>query len=138
MFGSLCRIRDKNLLIIRHRLPEDFRDVPRAVTIMDDQTVSLSLECTMSAKQCFRRGPLKKGPRLGIYRCTQEIIRGGVADVELDCRIKLRQFHQIRLEESSVFVWRLLLERLRTQFFHWTHRRNTEADLLREADLQQN
>src|ERR1035437_2919731 len=45
-------------------IPKDFRDVPRPIAIVDDQTVSLSLESAMSAKQGFRRWPLKERPCL--------------------------------------------------------------------------
>ncbi len=93
MIGACCRISDENLFVVRRGIPEDFRDVPRPVAIVDKQTVSLSLEFAMGAKQCFRRWPLEKGPRLGVNGRTQKIVRGGVADVELDRGIELDQLH---------------------------------------------
>jgi hypothetical protein len=105
MLGACCRISNKNPFILGHGLPEDFRDVPRAVAIMNHQSVSLSFKFTLSAKQCFRRRPLKECSRLGIYGCSEKIVRGGVADVELDRGIKLYQFHQIGLKKSTLFLW---------------------------------
>jgi hypothetical protein len=55
MLRALRRISDKDLFVVGRGVPEDFRDVPRAIAIVDDQTVSLSLEFAMSAKQSFRR-----------------------------------------------------------------------------------
>jgi hypothetical protein len=48
--------------------------VPRAVAIVDEQTVSLSLEFAMGAKQGFRRRPLKEGPCLSVDGRAQKII----------------------------------------------------------------
>ena len=74
----------------------------------------------MGAKQCFCRGPLKEGPRLGVHGSTQKIVRGGVADVELDRGIEFDQFHQLRFAEASLLAWRLRLERLCAQLRHRT------------------
>src|SRR5580658_1340837 len=118
MLGSRRRIGDKNLLILRYRIPENLGDIPRPVAIMDDQPVSLSLEFAMGAKQGFRRRPLKKGPRLRIYGRTQEIIGGGIADVELDGWVEFHQFDKIGFEKGPFLARRLRSERLCTQFFH--------------------
>ena len=91
----------------------------------------------MGAEERFRRRPLQESPRLGVQRRTQEIVAGCVPDVELDGGIEFDQFHQIGLTKVSLLGWRLSLERLCTQFLHWTQRRDMEADLLRKAELQQ-
>jgi hypothetical protein len=137
MLGALCRISDKTFFVVGRGVSEDFRDVPRAIAIVDEQTVSLSLEFAMSAKQRFRCWPFEKGPLLGENGRTQKIVRSGVADVELDRGIVLDQLHQIRFEESPLLAWWLLLERFCTQLLHRAQRCDTEADFLCEAELQQ-
>jgi hypothetical protein len=84
MLGTLRRIGHKHLFVVGRGIPKDSRDVPRAIAIVNNQTVTLSLEFAMSAKQGFRRWPLKEGACLGVYGCTQKIIGSCVADVELD------------------------------------------------------
>ena len=74
----------------------------------------------MGTKQGVRRWPLKERPCLRVYQGTQKIVRGRVADVELDCGIELDQLHQIRFEESPLLVRWLLLERFSAQLLHWT------------------
>jgi hypothetical protein len=104
---------------------------------MDDQTISVSLEFAVSAKQCFSRWTLKKGARLGVDGRAEKIIRGSVTDVELDAWIECDQLHQIDFAKSSLLVWRLRLERFCAQFLNLAQRRDAEADLLREAERQQ-
>jgi hypothetical protein len=122
----------------RPSIPKDFCDIPRAVTIVNNQAISTSFEFAMGAKHRFRRRPLKESPRLGVYRGPQKIVRGGVPDVELDSGIKFDEFHQIRRTEGPLLVWRLGFERLCAQLLHRLQRRDMEADLLRNAGLQQN
>src|SRR5579859_928525 len=138
MPGARCRISDKNPLVLGRGFPEDFRHVPGAVAIVDDQTVSLGLEIAMGAKQGFGRWPLQEGARFGINGRTQKIVRTGVAHVELDRRVELSQLHQISLEERARLLRRLLFERFGTQLLHRTYGCDAEAGLLREAELQQN
>ena len=95
------------------------------------------LKFAMGAKQGFRRWPLKEGPCLSVYGRPKKIVCSGIADVELDRGIEFDQLHQIRAEEGSLLVWWLLLERLCAQLLHRTQRCDMEADLLREAELQQ-
>ena len=85
------------------------------VAVVDDQAVSLGLELLIGADQRFRSRALKKCARLGIQRSSQKIIRSRVTHVELDRGIELDQLHQFRLAETSLLLWRLLLERLRAQ-----------------------
>ena len=92
----------------------------------------------MSAKQGFRRWPLKERPCLSVYGGTQKIVRGRVADVELDRGIEVDQLHQIGFEESSLLRRWLCHERFCPQLLHRTQRRDTETGLLCEAELQQN
>src|SRR5580693_8012032 len=92
----------------------------------------------MSAKQRFRRRPLKKCSCLRIDGRAQKIVRCGVTDIELDGGIEPDQLHQIGIEECPLLEWRAGLERLCTQFLYWTKRLDTETDLLGEAELQQN
>ena len=138
MLGARCRISDKNLFVVGRGVPEDFRDVPRAIAVVDDQTVSLSLEFAMGAKQCLLRWPLKEGACLGVDGRAQKIVRGRVADVELDRGIEVDQLHQIGFEESSLLRRWLCHERFCPQLLHRTQRRDTETGLLCEAELQQN
>src|ERR1700722_20132330 len=130
-------ISDKDLFVVGSGIPKDFRDVPRPIAIVDDQTVSLSLEFAMGAKQGVRRCLLQERPCLSVYGGTQKIVRGRVADVELNCGIELDQLHQIGFEEGSGLGWRLGLERISPQLLHRTQGRDTETDLLSEPELQQ-
>src|ERR1700677_2192477 len=137
MPGARCWVGDKNLLIIWRGFPEYFGHVPGAVAVVDDQAVSLSLELMMGAEERFRSRALKKRPRLGIQGSTQKIICGSVTHVELDCGIEFDQLHQLRLAESSLLLWRLRFERLGAQLIDRMQRLDTEANLLRDAELQQ-
>src|ERR1022692_2824820 len=91
----------------------------------------------MGTEQCFRRGPLKEGTRLGVHGGTQKIVGGGVTYVELDRGIEFDQFHQVRFAEASLLARRLRLKCLCAQLLQRMQRCDTEANFLRETELQQ-
>src|SRR5580704_6676302 len=101
MLGALRRVGDKFLLIVRSRIPENFRDIPRTITIVDDQAISVSCEFAVGPQQCFRRWALKVSTRLRVYRCAEKIVGGGIPDIELDGGIEFDEIYQIRCAESS-------------------------------------
>ena len=43
-----------------------------------------------------RGGPLKKRAGLLVDRLADEVVRAGVADLELDCRVQLDELDQVR------------------------------------------
>src|SRR5271155_35897 len=137
MPGARCWVGNKNLFVVWCSFPEYFGHVPGTVAVVDDQAVSLRLELMMGAEEGFRSRALKKRPRLGIQGSTQKIVRSRVTHVKLDCGIEFDQLHQVRLAESSLLLWRLRFERLGTQLIDGMQRLDTEANLLREAELQQ-
>ena len=60
-----------------------------------------------------------------------------LTDVELDRGIEFDQFHQLRYAKGSLLAWRVRLERLGAQLLDRMQRCDTEAGLLREAEVQQ-
>src|SRR2546430_3331438 len=49
--GTILGIGDKNLLILGCSVPEHLGDIPRSVSIMDEQSVALCFQCAMRADQ---------------------------------------------------------------------------------------
>ena len=51
---------------------------------MDDEAVAERFEFVICANEGFGRGALEKCARLGVDRRAEEVVGGGVTDVELD------------------------------------------------------
>src|SRR5437868_15526766 len=88
----------------RGGIVKELGDVPGAIGVVDQQAVAALLEPLMSAQESLGGGTLEKGPGRGVQRRAEEIIGGGVADIELDGGVKLRQVDQIGLEEERAFL----------------------------------
>src|SRR5713226_9441452 len=73
VLGALGGIGDEYLFVVGGCFPENFRDIPRTVAVVDDQAVSVGLEGAMGAKQRLRRRLLQKRPRFGIHRRAQKV-----------------------------------------------------------------
>ena len=127
----------QKILLIRRRFPENLCHIPRAIPVVDDQSVPVSLQLAMRAQQSCRRWPLQEGARLRVNRRPEKIVRGGVTDVELDGRIERRRLHKIGFTKGSRLVRRPRLQRFRTQLRNGSKRSDAEADLLRKTSLQQ-
>src|SRR5204863_5454887 len=90
-------------LISRRRIPKCFRDRPGAVTIENHQAQTLWLELVICARHSFGCRPLQKCPGLGVNGPMQEIVAGGIANIEMDGWIEICDFNQVRLAEISAF-----------------------------------
>src|ERR1700691_2629312 len=80
----------------------------------------------MCPQHRLRRGTLQEGARRGVNRRTQEVIRGGVADVQLDARIERGDVHQVGLAEAALLRGWLRCERFDAQLGYGPHRLDTE------------
>src|SRR5271167_815146 len=97
---ALGGIGDITMLVGRRRIPEDLRDVPRPVTVEDQQTTTLFVKVAIGAGQRLGGWALEESKRLGIDRRAKEVVAGCVVDVQLECRVELDQVYQIRLRKS--------------------------------------
>src|SRR5580704_6938831 len=109
------------------RVPEDLGHVPRSVSVEDEQTVTLLVELAIGAHQGFGGRALKESTRLFVQWSSEEVVRGGVMDIELQRGVKLDQFHQIGLEEVSVLNRRLRFQGLGAKLRHRPQRLDLEG-----------
>src|SRR5438876_2318172 len=84
----MSRICDVLMLVRRRGVPEDLRDVPGAIRVVDQQAITFGRERTVNADNGLRRRTLKKCARLLIEWSAEKIVRCCVADVEADRRIE--------------------------------------------------
>ncbi len=85
---------------------------------MNQQSIAKLPQTVMSAHQGFGGGPLHEGSGLLVHGAAQEIIGGGVADIELNSRIQRCEFHKVRGAGGAVFFRRLLAESGLAQLIH--------------------
>src|SRR6185369_1895734 len=85
---ALRWICDKDLLVVRRRVPKYFRDVPRTITIVNKQSITRRLQLAIDAHESFRRSALQESAGLGIEDRAEEIVCCSVTDVEFDRRIE--------------------------------------------------
>ena len=88
-------VRDELLLGIRRRVPKDLRDVPGAVAVVDDEAVAQSVEFAVGAEQGFGGGTLEEGSGLRVDGRAEEVVGGGVANVELQVGVDAGEFDEI-------------------------------------------
>ena len=67
-------------------------------------------------------GPLQESARRSVNRSAEEVVGGGVADVELDARVERRDIHQVRPAKVARLPRRLGGERFRAQCRNRPHR----------------
>src|SRR3989442_13066983 len=94
---TLSGISDENPSFGRGGIPEDFRDVPGAVGIVDQQAVAEWSEVPLDAQQSFGRRALKKSASLGVDGRCKKIVRRSVTNVEVNRRIERSEFDQDRI-----------------------------------------
>ena len=117
----------------RRRFPEDLRDPPRAIGIVNQQPIALTRERAVDAQECFSCGPLQVCGRPRVDRRAQEVVGGRVTNVELDRRIELRELDQIDAAELTRFGRRLCRECLRAQLGHRSLRCDAEDAVAADA-----
>src|SRR6185503_8336880 len=83
------RICDEQLFVLGSRFPKYFRHIPRAISVVNEQAVTRLLQLPVDANESFRRRALQEGTRLRIENRTEEIVSGGVTNIELDRWIEL-------------------------------------------------
>ncbi len=76
------------MLVGRRRVPEDLRDVPGTVRVVDQQPVAFGGERAVDADERFRRRALQERACLLVERSAEKVVRRRVADVETDRRIE--------------------------------------------------
>src|SRR4051794_4888366 len=106
MTGALGGIGDELVLVGRSGVPEEFGDVPGAVSVEDQESVALLRQLAMCTQQRFRGGTLHERARGCIYGSAEEVIGSGIADVELDARVELRDVDEIRAPKRALLEWR--------------------------------
>ena len=89
-------IGDEDLLAFRSGIPEHFGDIPRAVSVVDQQAVALRLEASLYPQQRFRGGALQESPGLIVKLRAHKIVGCGIADVQVNGAVQRLDFHQIR------------------------------------------
>ena len=94
------------------RVPEDFRNVPGPVGVVDQQAIAKRLQLLQHTQKRLRGRPLKKCPRLRIDGRAQKVVRRGVANVEMNGRIERRQLSKVRLAKIAGLLRRRCCQRL--------------------------
>src|ERR1700730_10729276 len=80
---TLRGISDKDLALGRCCVPEKFRYVPGAISVVDQQAVTEGFETKQCAQEGVSRRALEKRASLRVNRRAEEVIGGCVADVEM-------------------------------------------------------
>jgi hypothetical protein len=114
------------MFVRRRGIPEHLGDIPGTVGIENQQAVALLQQLAMRAQHRLRRGTLQESARRRVDRRAQEVVRGRVADVQLDARIERGKVHQVGLPEAALLRGRLGRERFNAQFGHGPHRLDAE------------
>ena len=112
--GSATKI----LSFRRGSVPENLGDVPGAVAVVDQQSVTEWLQLVERTYQRLGRRPLHKRTGLGIDRSAQEIVGLRVANVEADGGIEGHELNEIRLAKWARFIWRLRGQRRGANLFN--------------------
>src|SRR5579871_478548 len=89
----------------------------------------------MSAKESLGGGTLHEGARLGIDWRAEEIVGGGVANVQLDGGIELGEFDEIGLEKVGSLSRRLRGEGFGAKLIDAFQRRDAEDAAGNSADV---
>src|SRR5262245_21510081 len=83
-------------------------------------------ERAVCPEKCLGGRTLKKRPRLRVHRRADEVVRRGIANIELDGGIERRELHQIRRAMRSRFNRRLGRQCLGAKLGHGAHRRQSD------------
>ena len=103
----LGRVGDEDVLLRRRRVPEHLGDRPRPVGVVDQQPVAALREPAVGFHQGLGGGALQVGlGRRRVERGAEEVVRRGVAQIELDRRVEGTQFDQIDLAEFALLARR--------------------------------
>src|SRR5688572_27669271 len=108
---AALRIGDEFTLLARRHVPEQLGDGPRAIAVVDEETVAVRGQGAMRAHHRLGRRPLQKRARLLVDWLAEKVVGARVADVELDRRIELHELDEIRASRSRRIDRRALSER---------------------------
>src|SRR3989441_6822970 len=114
---ALRGIGDEDVAFGRSGFPENFCDVPRTIGIVDQKAISPSAQGAVGAKKSFGGAPLEKCPGLRVDGCAEEVVAGGVANVEANRGVERGKVHQIRGTKVAGFVRRRSSEGFLAQLF---------------------
>jgi hypothetical protein len=73
---------------------------------VDEQAVAVGFKAAQRAHQGFGRGTLKEGAGLGVDRRAQEVVFGGVANIEVNVRIERGELDEVRRAKFAVLARR--------------------------------
>src|SRR6185295_16936520 len=93
---SLRRIRHEPAQLGWRGVPEDLRDVPGPVRIVDQEPEAERLEIAVHLGERLGRRTLQERARLFVDRRAEEVVRGRVPDVELDRGVELPHLDELR------------------------------------------
>src|SRR5204863_4173189 len=113
---TLRRISNEKLFVVRCGVPKHFSHIPGPVTIVDQQTITERFKSSISANDRLGRRTLHERASLRIENRAEQIIVSGVADIQIDRRIKFSQFDQISRQKISGLVRRLRCKRLLNEY----------------------
>src|SRR6266851_2408500 len=116
--GALGGIGDKDFVLGRGCVPENFRYVPGAIGIVDEQGVAQRLESKQCAQQSVSGGALEKGAGLRVDRRAEEIVGGGVANIEMNAGVEGRQVYEVGVPELPILVRRRGGQRFLAKVFY--------------------
>src|SRR2546425_9753236 len=105
---SLLGIGYEDLLVFRRCVPKDFRHIPRPITIVNDETVTLLSQRLIHAHQCFGSRTLQECARLLVNRPPQKVVLRRITNIELDRWIEFNELDQVGRTKWTSFLWRLL------------------------------
>src|SRR6266404_2866025 len=116
---ALRGIRNKDFAFRRSGVPENFRDVPRAIGVVDQQAVAEGLEFLLDAEEGIGSGTLQKGAGLRIDGSAEKVVGGGVANIQVNGRIAKGQFDQFRFSKRASFLRRKLARFENRNWSNW-------------------
>src|SRR6266571_6467038 len=108
MSRTLLGIGDEDLLVFRRCIPEDFRYLPRPISVVNNQTITLLPQRLIHAHQRVGSRTLHECARLLVNRPSQKVVLRRITNIELDRWIEFNELNQVGRTKWTSFLWRLL------------------------------
>src|SRR4029077_8271995 len=124
--GTLRGIGDEDFALGRRCVPEDFGYVPGTIGIVNEQGVAQRFEAKQCAQQSVSCGALEKGAGLRVDRRAEEIVGGGVANIEMNAGVEGRQVDEVGVSELAILVRRRGGQRFLAKVFYRARELDTE------------
>lgn len=103
MAGTLGGVGNVVALVFGGGIPEDFGDEPGPVGVVDEKSEAEGAEAAVGAEGGFGGGALEEGAGLGIDGGGEEIVGGGVFDIEAEGAIEGGEVDEIGVTEVARF-----------------------------------